>query len=172
MPASEPVAGVAVAAIEGAGASAADIDSVGAIWPAVVDLVRGENALIGAVVGEARPVAADGDDLILAFAASDQFLKKKAEDPANRLIVGEALRAVTGRRWRLSYELREDLGGEDRPQSSGGSEEDWIRRFIEEFDAEEIPGAEVEVGQEPAPSAPAQHGERGAQPATSDEKGL
>jgi DNA polymerase III subunit gamma/tau len=171
-PASEPLAGVALADVEGAGATAADIDSVGAIWPAVVDLVRGENALIGAVVGEARPVAADGDDLILAFAATDQFLKKKAEDPANRLIVGEALRAVTGRRWRLSYELREDLGGEDRPQSSGGSEEDWIRRFIEEFDAEEIPGAEVEVGQEPAPSAPAQHGERGAQPATSDEKGL
>jgi DNA polymerase-3 subunit gamma/tau len=171
-PASEPLAGVALADVEGAGATAADIDSVGAIWPAVVDLVRGENALIGAVVGEARPVAADGDDLILAFAATDQFLKKKAEDPANRLIVGEALRAVTGRRWRLSYELREDLGGEDRPQSSGGSEEDWIRRFIEEFDAEEIPGAQVEVGQEPAPSAPAQHGERGAQPATSDEKGL
>jgi DNA polymerase-3 subunit gamma/tau len=172
-PAPTPAAsGVALADVEGAGATAADIDSVGAIWPAVVDLVRGENALIGAVVGEARPVAADGDDLILAFAATDQFLKKKAEDPANRLIVGEALRAVTGRRWRLSYELREDLGGEDRPQSSGGSEEDWIRRFIEEFDAEEIPGAEVEVGQEPAPSAPAQHGERGAQPATSDEKGL
>ncbi|MBA3806765.1 MAG: hypothetical protein H0X28_00005 [Solirubrobacterales bacterium] len=122
----------------------------------MVDLVRGENALIGAVVGEARPVAADGDDLTLAFAATDQFLKKKAEDPANRLIVGEALRAVTGRRWRLSYELREELGGNGAAESSGSTEEDWIRRFIEEFDAEEIPGED---------------GERGAQPATSNEKG-
>ncbi len=135
---------------------AGDIASVAAMWPAVVDLVRGENALIGAVVGEARPVAADGDDLTLAFAATDQFLKKKAEDPANRLIVGEALRAVTGRRWRLSYELREELGGNGAAESSGSTEEDWIRRFIEEFDAEEIPGED---------------GERGAQPATSNEKG-
>ncbi len=146
----EPIAAAAPESVDGA----ADVDSVGAVWPAVVDLVRSENALIGAVVGVARPVAVDGDDLTLAFAATDQFLKKKAEDPANRLIVGEALRAVTGRRWRLSYELREDLGSDAGPQPSGRSEEDWIRRFIEEFDAEEI-----------------EDGERGAQPATSNEKG-
>ncbi len=140
-----------------AAVSADDLDSMGAMWPAVVDLVRGENALIGAVVEVARPVAVDGEDLTLAFAATDQFLKKKAEDPANRLIVGEALRAVTGRRWRLSYELREDLGGTTGLEASGSSEEDWIRRFIEEFDAEEIASEE--------------NGERGAQPATSNEKG-
>jgi DNA polymerase-3 subunit gamma/tau len=169
--ASEPAAGVALATAAETGEVAGDVDSVGALWPAVVDLVRGENALIGAVVGEAWPVGADGDDLTLAFAATDQFLKKKAEDPANRLIVGEALHAVTGRRWRLSYELREDLGGDGRPEPSGSSEEDWIRRFIEEFDAEEIPGEQAEVGPEPTPMDSAQDGERGAQPATSNEKG-
>jgi DNA polymerase-3 subunit gamma/tau len=155
----EPAADAPPAPAEAAVAVAvsADLDSMGAMWPAVVDLVRGENALIGAVVEVARPVAVDGEDLTLAFAATDQFLKKKAEDPANRLIVGEALRAVTGRRWRLSYELREDLGGTTGLEASGSSEEDWIRRFIEEFDAEEI--------------ASVQDGERGAQPATSNEKG-
>jgi DNA polymerase-3 subunit gamma/tau len=121
-------------------AVARDLGSVCAVWPAVVDLVRREHAMLGAVIAEARPVAADGEDLTLAFAASAQFLKKKAEDPANRAAVGEALRAVTGGRWRLSYELRDEPAGDGRPESEQPSEEDWIRRFMEEFDAEEVPG--------------------------------
>jgi len=145
---------------------AGDFESVAAMWPAVVELVRGENALIGAVVGEARPVAADGEDLTLAFAVTAQFLKKKAEDPANRRIVGEALKAVTGRRWRLSYELREELGGAAPDASAAATEDDWVKRFIDEFDAEEIPGE-----WEPAPEGRAQDGERGEPAATSNEKG-
>jgi DNA polymerase-3 subunit gamma/tau len=118
----------------------ADLEAIVGLWPAVVDLVRGENALIAAVIGEARPVAVNGEDLTLAFAAGDQFLKKKAEDPANRVTVAEALKSLSGGRWRVSYELREDGGPDDRPEASGRSEEDWIRRFVEEFDAEEISG--------------------------------
>jgi hypothetical protein len=115
-----------------------DLDSLASMWPAVIELVRGENALLGALIAEARPVAADGEDLILAFAASAQFLKKKAEDPANRMTVGEALRAITGVRWRLSYELREtpSQGAAEPPEAT--SEEEWVKRFIDEFDAEEL----------------------------------
>ena len=80
------------------------------LWPAVVDLVRGENALLGALIAEARPVELDGDDLTVAFASSKPFLRKKAAEPVNRAAVTEALRAVTGARWRLSYELRDELG--------------------------------------------------------------
>jgi hypothetical protein len=50
----------------------------------------------------------------------------------------EALRTVTGRRMTLSYELRangEGGGGSEPPALSG---EDLVRRFMEEFDAEEI----------------------------------
>jgi DNA polymerase-3 subunit gamma/tau len=136
------------------------------MWPAVVELVRGENALVGAVIGEARPVAVEGDDLTLAFATTAPFLKKKAEDPNNRMIVGEALRSVTGRRWRLSYELREALGAEERAQPQERSEEDWIRRFMDEFDAEEVPEE-----WEPDAAISAGQGERGAHAATSNEKG-
>jgi hypothetical protein len=110
-----------------------------ALWPAVVDLVRGENALLGALIAEARPVAAQGEDLTLAFSSTAQFLKKKAEDPSNRMTVGEALQAVTGTRWRLSYELREPPG-EERPDEPQVTEEEWVRRFMEEFDAEEVEG--------------------------------
>jgi DNA polymerase III subunit gamma/tau len=143
-----------------------DLEAVEAMWPAVVELVRGENALVGAVVGEARPVALDGEDLTLAFATTAAFLKKKAEDPNNRAIVGEALRAVTGRRWRLSYELREALGAGERAEPEQRSEEDWIRRFMDEFDAEEVPRE-----WEPGSTDSAQGGERGAHAATSNEKG-
>ena len=34
-----------------------------ALWPAVVELVRAGNALLGAVIADARPVAVDGEDL-------------------------------------------------------------------------------------------------------------
>jgi DNA polymerase III subunit gamma/tau len=164
VPAPPPDAGVAaaLATAEVAG----DLEALGAMWPAVVELVRGENALVGAVVGEARPVALDGEDLTLAFATTAPFLKKKAEDPSNRRIVGEALRAVTGRRWRLSYELREALDSEQRAEPQARSEEDWIRRFMDEFDAEEVPG---EWAHDAAGSAA--DGERGAHAATSNEKG-
>jgi DNA polymerase-3 subunit gamma/tau len=114
-----------------------DLDSLLAVWPAVIDVVRADNALIGALIADARPAAVDGEDLTVAFASSAAFLKKKAEHPDNRAIVSEALRQVTGGRWRLSYELLEA----DAELASGGeapTEEEWVRRFMEEFDAEEL----------------------------------
>jgi DNA polymerase III subunit gamma/tau len=116
---------------------ATDLDSLLAVWPAVIDVVRADNALIGALIADARPAAVDGEDLTVAFASSAAFLKKKAEHPDNRAIVSEALRQVTGGRWRLSYELLEA----DAELASGGeapTEEEWVRRFMEEFDAEEL----------------------------------
>ena len=128
--------------------AAASLDSLRSLWPAVVDVVRAENALLGALIAEARPVEVQGEDLTLAFAST--FLKKKAEDPANRMAVGEALRVVTGARWRLSYELREELAGESAAQAADGdSQERWLARFMEEFDAEEIP-ADQDGDGEPA----------------------
>ncbi len=81
----------------------------------------------------------------MAFAATAQFLKKKAEDPANRTIVGEALQAVTGTRWRLSYELREEPD-EDAGAAREQTEEEWVGRFMEEFDAEELSGDWAALG--------------------------
>jgi DNA polymerase-3 subunit gamma/tau len=152
--------------------AARDLESVCSLWPAVVELVRSEHALLGALVDEARPVAVDGEGLTLAFVSTAQFSKKKAEDPANRAAVGEALRAVMGGRWRLSYELRDELATQDRPDSIGHSEEERVRRFMEEFDAEELPGDRSEIGEQPAPGGgQARDGERGARAVTSNEKG-
>jgi DNA polymerase-3 subunit gamma/tau len=116
-----------------------DLETLRSQWPAVVELLRGEHALLGALIAEARPLAVQGEDLTLAFAATAQFLKKKAETPANRAAIGEALHAVTGTRWRLSFELREDASPQNGEGAPEPSEEEWVRRFMEEFDAEEIP---------------------------------
>jgi DNA polymerase III subunit gamma/tau len=113
-----------------------DLESIFAFWPAVVDLVRSENGLLGAVLGEACPVAVDGEELTLAITSS--LSKKKAEDPAHRAAVGEALRSLTGERWRLSYELREEAVSADRPEPTERSEDEWVARFMQEFDAEEL----------------------------------
>jgi DNA polymerase-3 subunit gamma/tau len=145
---------------------ARDLNSVCAIWPAVVEMVRGENALLGAVICEAQPVAVDGEDLTLAFASTAQFLKKKAEDRDYRAAVGEALRAVAGGRWRLSYELREELAAADTDEPQQRSEEEWVARFMREFDAEEL----TEDG-EPVDAQDARADERGAHPVISNEKG-
>jgi DNA polymerase-3 subunit gamma/tau len=141
------------------------LDAVSAVWPAVVDLVRSENGLLGALIAEAHPLAVDGQELTLAFASTAQFLKKKAEDPANRAIVGEALGTIAGGRWRLSYELLDELAPQQRAPVSEHSEQEWVRRFIDEFDAEEIL-EEPEVG-----GAPAEGLDCGAEVVTSNEKG-
>jgi hypothetical protein len=146
---------------------ARDLETVCSVWPAVVELVRRDHALLGALVAEAWPVAVDGEDLTLAFASTAQFLKKKAEGPTNRLAVGEALRAVAGGRWRLSYELRDEPSGRDQPEQGQPSEEEWVRRFMEEFDAEEIAGEWA-----PEQREGSQHdGERDERAVTSNEKG-
>ncbi len=154
-----------------------DLEALRSLWPAVVELVRGEHALLGALIAEARPVAVDGEDLTLAFASTAQFLKKKAEDPDNRAAVGEALRAVAGGRWRLSYELREELGTDDRAGAAERSEEEWVARFMREFDAEEVPGGEAGPGGSEIAAEQARDGEepsedeRGAHAVTSNERG-
>jgi DNA polymerase-3 subunit gamma/tau len=122
-----------------------DIESLSAIWPAVVSLVRSENALLGALIAEARPVGVLDEELTVAFATTASFLKKKAEDPAHRQTVGQALSQVAGRRLRPIYELREELPALAETESLGPvhTDEEWVARFVDEFDAEELPGERV-----------------------------
>jgi DNA polymerase III subunit gamma/tau len=119
-----------------------DLDALCELWPAVVDLVRSGNALLGALIDEAQPVALTDGELTVAFATTAPFLKKKAEDPANRATVAEALRELAGGRWKLVYELREELSAQAREAEAQGShtEEEWVKRFMDEFDAEELHG--------------------------------
>ena len=141
-----------------------DLDSVSEAWPAVVELVKSENVMLGACLEEARPLAVEGEELILAYPPSAAFHKRKAEAPASRAAVAEALRSLTGVGWRLRYELAEGLeaDGDARPEER--TEEEYVARFMREFDAEELA--------EEAPGGQGAEGEeRGARAVTSNEKG-
>jgi len=117
-----------------------DLQALIDLWPAVVELVGTSNKMVGAVLENATPVDLAGEDLTVGFPSSASFFKKKAEDVDNRQMVTDALRQLAGGRWRISYELREDLddaGGNGAAHAY--TEEEWIERFKVELDAEEIP---------------------------------
>jgi DNA polymerase-3 subunit gamma/tau len=114
-----------------------DLDAALASWPAVVDLVRSDNAMLAGALDAARPVAVDEASLTLAFPSGASFLKRKAEQDDYRRAAAEALKAVTGRRLALRYELR-DVNQDEGPVGTVLSGEELVRRFVEEFDAEEI----------------------------------
>jgi hypothetical protein len=112
------------------------ISSLNEVWPAVLDTVRAENGLLAAIMATATPVAVTGDIVEIAFPKSEAFAHRKAEDQANRQIVAEALRAVVGSPLRPEFELRDEMPAvEELPPPS---EDEWIARFKEAFDAEEL----------------------------------
>jgi DNA polymerase-3 subunit gamma/tau len=105
------------------------------LWPEVLETVRSANAMLGAVVDDARPVELAGDRLVLAFGEDAAFLRKKAEERATRTALTEAVRAVTGHALTFSYELRE---GQAAPAPRALSEDELVARLKDEFDAEEL----------------------------------
>ena len=106
-------------------------------WPAVVEFVRQGNAMLAATLEAARPAALDDHALTLAFPTGAAFFKRKAEQDDYRRATAEAVRSVTGATVALRYELAEfePEGPVQEPSLSG---EELVRRFMEEFDAEEV----------------------------------
>ncbi|MEA2190175.1 MAG: polymerase subunit gamma/tau, partial [Solirubrobacteraceae bacterium] len=119
-----------------------ELDGLRAVWPAVIESVRSENALCAAVLAGAMPVAVDGERVTIAFPPTDDasFLRRKAEDDGYRRCVATALRTITGSRAQIAYVLGEPLDGEEGESVivSPPTEDEWVRRFVAEFDAEEI----------------------------------
>lgn len=95
--------------------------------------------MVAALFTGARPVALRGTELEVAFARAAAFQRRKAGSPACREIVGQALRAVTGRALTLSFVEAGDGGGDVEPATPSLSEEELVRRLVAEFGAEEMP---------------------------------
>jgi DNA polymerase III subunit gamma/tau len=112
---------------------ALELEQLQAIWPAVAEAVTEENGMLGAALAAARPLALEGDRLIVAFPPDAAFIKKKAE--ANRDLVQRALRGLSGQAFNVVYELR-DSDGSDGPVVLG--EQELIERLRAEFAAEEV----------------------------------
>jgi DNA polymerase-3 subunit gamma/tau len=116
----------------------------GESWPAIVEELREGTPMLAAALDDCAPAALSDDGLTLAWPETSSFLKRKAEDPANRDLLVKAIRSVTGTSLRLAYELRSE--SDPVPAMAGTaaaapklSEEDLVQRFMEEFDAEELP---------------------------------
>ncbi len=145
-PAPAPSASVEAVAMPDVAPVAVAEDAMGLVqqaWPGVLEMVRGENARLGAAIADVVPIDARDDEVTLAFTSA--FLKKQAESPDDRAVLAEALKTLTGQRWKLAYELREAPAGEQEPDPADEhSEERFLARFMQEFDAEEISGEDGE----------------------------
>ncbi len=119
----------------------ADLQDMARMWPAVVELVRGGNAMLGVILESARPSAVTERELVLSFPAEAAFYKRKAEQDDYRRATAEAVRNATGVALSLRFELAEAAGEGDEqepPPVTPLSDEELVQRFVDEFGAEEI----------------------------------
>ena len=96
--------------------------------------MRAHNAMVSALLGEARPIALAGGSLRVAFPADCEFSKRKAE--ANRALLQAALREVSGHSLALEFELSEPNEGPGPAPAL--SHEDLLERLKREFGATEV----------------------------------
>ncbi len=140
-PAPPPPAPAVPAGAAGAVAVAApvalELESLRAVWPAVLQSLRSSNALCAALLDETRPIAVDGSRITVAFAHDGAYLLRKADDEEYRACVAEAIRSVTGGSAQVSYVLDEPASAEHEAVAAP-TDQEWVRRFVTEFDAEEI----------------------------------
>jgi DNA polymerase III subunit gamma/tau len=115
------------------------LEAFGQLWPAVVDSLKEERPMLAGLLEDARPAALGDSGLTLTWPESSSFSKRKAEDPENRELIAGAIRAVTGTSLRLAYELRSDGEAPAVAAAPAVSEDDLVKRFMDEFDAEELP---------------------------------
>ena len=94
--------------------------------------------MLAALLADARPVSATEHELTLAFPAGAAFLKRKAEQDDHRRATADAVRTVIGAPLTLRYELRELEDEKEEGDGAVLSGEELVRRFLEEFDAEEL----------------------------------
>ena len=107
----------------------------------MVETIRSSNALLGAVIEDAEPVALDGRRLVLAFAEDAAFQRQKAEDRASRTALAQAVTQVTGCDVSLDYESRARAA---KPSAPPLSADELAKRLMEEFDGEELTAVQAE----------------------------
>jgi DNA polymerase-3 subunit gamma/tau len=119
-----------------------EASDINRVWPAVIELVRGGNAMLGVLLESARPTSMSERELVLSFPAEAAFYKRKAEQDDYRRTTAEAVRNVTGMALTLRYELAETplepVESEPLAEIRPMSDDELVQRFVDEFGAEEI----------------------------------
>ena len=137
-PPSFPPAAVAVAA-----PVALELERLRAVWPAVIEeLLSSGNTLCAHRLAETVPVAVEGTEVTIAFAADAEHAEhymRKADSDEDRACVAEAIRTLTGgARPQIAYVLGQEAAAAAQP-APAPTDSEWVQRFVAEFDAEEIP---------------------------------
>jgi DNA polymerase-3 subunit gamma/tau len=113
-----------------------DVELVRGLWPAALDAVAAENAMVAAALGKARPTAIESGKLTVTFPEGNEFACKTADRHAG-LLQG-ALRTLVGR----SLAVRLELGGAEEVEQAEDvpplSEDELLERLKAEFQAEEV----------------------------------
>ncbi|MDP1849000.1 MAG: DNA polymerase III subunit gamma/tau [Solirubrobacteraceae bacterium] len=136
-PSSPPAGSVAVAA-----PVALDLDGLRSVWPAVIEeLLNSGNTLCAHRLAETVPIAVDGGQVTIAFAADAEHAEhfmRKADSDEDRACVAEAIRTLTGgAKPQIAYVLGQPPVAVEEPPAAP-TDSEWVQRFVAEFDAEEI----------------------------------
>jgi hypothetical protein len=108
----------------------------------VVELVRGQNEMLAALLHGALPASIVDQEMVVLLPAGAQFQKRKLEgNEHHRRMAGDAVRSVTGVKLELSFRLAEPVdpaAAAPAVEDDKLSEAELVRRFVEEFDAQEL----------------------------------
>ena len=130
------------AAVAVAAPVALELESLRAVWPAVLDSLKSSgNTLCAHRLADTYPVAVDGTQVTVAFAPEAEHAEhymRKADSDEDRACVAEAIRTLTGgAKPQVAYVLGEDVAVAAEP-AAAPTDREWVERFVAEFDAEEI----------------------------------
>ena len=120
------------------------LETISQVWPAVIDAIRASSSGPAASYLEGtRPVAVNGDELVIGFPAGAPFNRRNAEKPERMAQLVEAVLDVTG--WRPEVVFAELEGDQTvaEPHASGAEgrrmdEREFVERIKSEFNAEEV----------------------------------
>jgi hypothetical protein len=93
--------------------------------------------MCAAAIAAARPVAVEGRQVTVAFDHESAYLMRRADDEEYRACVAGAIHAMTGARAQITYVLHEPEAAPEEP-AAAPTDDEWVERFVAEFDAEEI----------------------------------
>jgi hypothetical protein len=111
-----------------------DLQGVADAWPAMLDALKADSPVLAGALSKCKPVSVADDTITLAWAASDAFHKKRAEQPINGQLVGEKLRELTGASLALAHEVTDDATTQQQLMDP----DHFVQRLQDEFDAQEL----------------------------------
>jgi DNA polymerase-3 subunit gamma/tau len=117
-----------------------DLGEIQAAWKQSILAAVSERSIpTGSVLAEARPVALDGDRLVLEFPPAASFHRGLAEDPKNATVLAAVLHEVTGRRLAVAFEVGEGAPAEEpEAEEEPATEEEIIALVQTTFDTRKL----------------------------------